>query len=126
MAIEELRLDIKDFILISGGLLIAMVIGHGFWIAWRAKREPLRLDIVPDLIPDDVDDMERLRGELPNGGARVVNYRVEDCLHDVFAIVRRLSVPASVPPQQIQACTTPPEATQPEMVALLPSMAVAL
>jgi cell division protein ZipA len=66
-------LDIKDFILIGGGILIALVVGHGFWIAWRAKREPLRLDIVPDLIPDDVDEMERLRGELPNGGARVVN-----------------------------------------------------
>lgn len=64
-------MDIKDFILIGGGILIAAVVGHGFWIAWRAKREPLRLDIVPDLIPDDVDEIERLRGELPNGGARI-------------------------------------------------------
>lgn len=69
-------MDIKDFILIAGGILIAMVIGHGFWIALRAKREPLRLDIVPDLIPDDIDEMDRLRGELPNGGARVSNARV--------------------------------------------------
>ena len=69
-------MDIKDFILIAGGILIAMVVGHGFWIALRAKREPLRLDIVPDLIPDDIDEMERLRGELPNGGARVRNARV--------------------------------------------------
>ncbi len=68
-------MDIKDFILIGGGLLIAMVVGHGFWIAWRAKREPLRLDIVPDLIPDSVDEIERLRGELPNGGARIVPRR---------------------------------------------------
>jgi cell division protein ZipA len=70
-------LDIKDFILIGGGILIATVVGHGFWIAWRAKREPLRMDIVPDLIPDDIDEMERLRGELPNGGARVVNRSLE-------------------------------------------------
>ena len=69
-------MDIKDFILVGGGILITMVIGHGFWLAWRAKREPLRLDIVPDLIPDDVDEMERLRGELPNGGARVVNRHI--------------------------------------------------
>lgn len=68
-------MDIKDFILIGGGLLIAMVIGHGFWIAWRAKREPLRMDIVPDLIPDGVDEIERLRGELPNGGARIMTRR---------------------------------------------------
>ena len=66
-------MDIKSFILIGGGLLIAAVIAHGFWIAWRSRREPYRLDIVPDLIPEDVDEMERLRGELPNGGARVVN-----------------------------------------------------
>jgi len=71
-------LDIKDFILIGGGCLIALVVGHGFWIAWRAKREPLRMDIVPDLIPENIDEMERLRGELPNGGARVVNRRVPE------------------------------------------------
>ena len=65
-------MDIKDFILIGGGLLIALVIAHGCWIAYRAKREPYRLDIVPDLVGDDVDDFARLRGELPNGGARVV------------------------------------------------------
>ena len=64
-------MDIKDFILIGGGILIAAVVLHGFWIAYRARHEPYRLDIVPDLIPDDVDDIERLRGELPNGGARV-------------------------------------------------------
>lgn len=66
-------MDIKDFILVSGGLLIIVVISHGFWIAYRAKREPYRLDIAPDLIPEDVDDIERLRGELPNGGARLKN-----------------------------------------------------
>ncbi|NKB97278.1 MAG: cell division protein ZipA [Pseudomonadales bacterium] len=65
-------MDIKDFILVGGGILIVLVIAHGFWIAYRAKREPYRLDIVPDLIPDHVDEMQRLRGELPNGGARVV------------------------------------------------------
>ena len=65
-------MDIKDFILVGGGILIALVVGHGFWIAWRNKRETLRMDIVPDLVPDAIDDMELLRGELPNGGARIV------------------------------------------------------
>lgn len=65
-------MDIKDFILIGGGLLIAAVVAHGFWIAWRSRRETLRIDIQPDLIPDTMDDLERLRGELPSGGARLV------------------------------------------------------
>ena len=65
-------MDIKDFILIGGGLLIAAVIAHGFWIAWRGRQQTLRIDIQPDLIPDVIDDMERLRGELPHGGARLV------------------------------------------------------
>jgi cell division protein ZipA len=75
LAAEEPKVDIKDFILIGGGLLIAAVIAHGFWIAWRARRDPLRLDIVPDIVPQKPDAMAGLRSELPNGGARVINRR---------------------------------------------------
>ncbi len=71
-------MDIKDFILVGGGLLITAVVAHGFWIAWRARQEPLRLDIAPDLTSEDVDDIERLRGELPNGGARVISKSSSD------------------------------------------------
>lgn len=76
-------MDIKDFILVGGSILIALVVGHGFWIAWRAKKEPLRLDIVPDLVPGHLDDMDRLRGELPNGGARVINQRSDPKQQDL-------------------------------------------
>ncbi len=65
-------MDIKDLILIVGGLLIAAVIAHGLWIAWRARRDPLRLDLVTDLPPADADDIRHLHSELPNGGSRVI------------------------------------------------------
>lgn len=71
-ATREPNVDIKDFILIGGGLLIAAVVAHGFWIAWRERRQDLRIDIKPDLIPEQVNEIERLRGELPNGGGRVI------------------------------------------------------
>src|SRR5690606_16750861 len=74
-AAEEPNVDIKDFILIGGGLLIAAVVAHGFWIAWKTRRDPLRMDLVTqfsDADADDEDDLKRLRAELPNGGARIV------------------------------------------------------
>ena len=64
-------MDIKDFILVCGGLLIVMVLGHGFWIAWRAKNASLAMDIVPLVGAEGDDEPWALSGELPNGGARL-------------------------------------------------------
>jgi cell division protein ZipA len=64
-------MDIKDWILIGGGLLLVAVIGHGFWLAWRGRRDTLRIDIDPNIPRDDVDPLDLLRAELPNGGARI-------------------------------------------------------
>lgn len=81
--------DIKDFILIAGGMLIAAVVAHGFWIAWRNRAEPLRLDIVPDLLAggEANDDLDRFRGELPNGGGRRVPPHQGDLLATALADV---------------------------------------
>jgi len=65
-------MDMKDMILVGGGLLIVAVIIHGLWIAWRARRDPLRMDLVTDLPLDPVDERARNNPELPNGGARVI------------------------------------------------------
>lgn len=64
-------MDIKDWILIGGSLLLAAVIGHGFWLAWRGRRATLRMDIDPTVPREDVDELDLLKAELPNGGARV-------------------------------------------------------
>lgn len=119
-------MDIKDFILISGGVLIVLVVAHGFLIAYRGKREPYRLDIVPDLILDDIDDMERLRGELPNGGARVVrqfgeepiaeqdSFDLDPLLEPLPTLVQVAdSVQSAHEPSQ-----APPRFTEPEFEAL--------
>ncbi|MDP6374850.1 MAG: cell division protein ZipA [Pseudomonadales bacterium] len=109
-------MDIKSLILIGGGLLIAAVIGHGFWIAWRSRREPYRLDIVPDLIPDDVDEMERLRGELPNGGARVMTKPRQADL-DLDDPVPLLLEPTDGPPAQTGMRSVEPSLSQPDPAA---------
>lgn len=64
----------EDYILIGGGLLIALVIMHGLWLAWRSRQDPLPLDIESDM-PDDDFDIDELGTEFPNGGARVVAER---------------------------------------------------
>ncbi len=61
----------EDYILIGGGLLIALVIMHGLWLALRARRDPLPLDISAD-VPNDDFDGDEFGADFPNGGARVV------------------------------------------------------
>ncbi|MCB1683811.1 MAG: cell division protein ZipA [Pseudomonadales bacterium] len=105
-------MDIKDFILIGGGLLIAAVIAHGFWIAWLERRRDLRFDIQPDLIPDLIDDMARLKGELPNGGARVSRSRREEPEQNALPLEDPppllLEPSEGPPPAPVRSDRTPP------------------
>ncbi len=64
-------MEMKNLILIGGGLLIAIVVAHGLWITWRARRDPLKLRIDERLIAA-VGEREPAQTEFPNGGARVV------------------------------------------------------
>jgi len=64
-------MDIKDWILLGGGLVLITVIAHGFWVAWRGRQNTLRMDIDPNVPREDVDPFDLLRAELPNGPARV-------------------------------------------------------
>ncbi|MEE4380735.1 MAG: cell division protein ZipA, partial [Pseudomonadales bacterium] len=42
------------------------------WVWYRSRQDGLRVRYERDLPAEDVDELEFLRGELPNGGARVV------------------------------------------------------
>ena len=64
-------MDMKIFILVCGAVLIAAVIVHGLWVVRRSRRNPLKMELVENENSKAFDEMELLRGELPNGGARI-------------------------------------------------------
>ena len=65
-------MDLKDLILVVGGTVFVAILAHGIWIAWRRRREAVRLDIRPqDDVAPDAEDEFLFRSELPNGGARL-------------------------------------------------------
>lgn len=66
-------MDIKDWILIGGGILLVGVVAHGFWLAWRNRQDTLRMAIDPNIPHEEIDELILLRGELPNGGARLAD-----------------------------------------------------
>lgn len=74
-------MDIKEIILLGGGLLLVAVIGHGIWVARRSRQGDLKMDISPknfrDADDEPLPEEPSMRGELPNGGARIVSV-VED------------------------------------------------
>lgn|GEM_PF-557774 len=73
-------MDIKSWILLVGTLLIVAVICHGFWTAYRVRKNDVRMEIETDLPDEDVDDIVLWGEELPNGGARVTPTEGYDAL----------------------------------------------
>ena len=69
---EEPGLDSKELILVVFGILMLVVLVHGLWVAWRKNQKNLKFEMVDSGDQDDPDDIGLLRGELPNGGARLV------------------------------------------------------
>lgn len=84
----------EEYILIGGGLLIALVIMHGIWQAWRAREDPLPLDLESE-IPEEDLDLDALGPDFPNGGARVVP-RIES-RNDAAPTQRSLAIEVAAP-----------------------------
>ena len=70
-------MDIKDYVLLVGGTIIALIAIFGVLSSWRLRRDPLRLNIEPNLFEDEEEgEFEQdLNGELPNGGSRLMGER---------------------------------------------------
>ena len=66
-------MESKELILLVVGTIIVMVSLHGLWVAWRKNQKKLKFDFVDGETNAEVDEIELLRGELPNGGARLVD-----------------------------------------------------
>ena len=71
--VEEPGLESKELILLVVGTIIVVVFLHGLWVAWRKNQKKLKFDFVDGATIAEVDEIELLRGELPNGGARLVD-----------------------------------------------------
>ena len=65
-------MDSKELILVVFGILMLVVLVHGLWVAWRKNQKNLKFEMVDSVVQEDADDIGLLRGELPNGGARLV------------------------------------------------------
>ena len=66
-------MEIKELMLYIFGTVIVVVVVHGLWVAWRKNQQRLRFDFVDGVSEAYVDEIDLLKGELPNGGARLVD-----------------------------------------------------
>jgi cell division protein ZipA len=69
--------DIKDLILLVGSAFFVAVLGHGLWLAWKARQEEITMDIMPSAAVEDDADSELSKNEFPSGGARITRPDVE-------------------------------------------------
>ena len=70
-------MDIKDLILLVGGAFFVAVLGHGLWLAWKARQVEITMDIMPSAAVEDDAVSELSKNEFPSGGARITRPDVE-------------------------------------------------
>ena len=69
-------MDTKDLIIIAGSIFFVLIVGHGLWVARRARRNEIRMDIQASEGSVAVTT-EVPSAELPNGGARVISQALQ-------------------------------------------------
>ena len=109
-----MEFGMREWLLVIGGAMILGVLLHGLWVWLRSRQHGLRVRYERDLPAEDVDELEFLRGELPNGGARVVDAPrraddvelgalVADPLDAELPVRRRTAPPPELEPEPVPA-----------------------
>lgn len=61
-----------------GGFFFVAVVGHGLWVAWKAKQDDISMDISPSPLAGGEAEINDLsKGEFPSGGARIATPNAE-------------------------------------------------
>ena len=75
--------------------LVMIVLGHGLWVKMRTKEGFLRMDIKPRKSEEHLSEQDlvgpELKGELPNGGARILEPAAENPSFNIDAGRPKLS-----------------------------------
>ncbi|HCC45064.1 MAG TPA: hypothetical protein DEQ32_11725, partial [Gammaproteobacteria bacterium] len=88
--------DLRQWLLVLGPMVIAAVLVHGY-IRMRASQNQIKMKLDKAFVSQvgestKVDDFNLLKGELPNGGARVIER--SDPLSDMPVLEETSGVPA--------------------------------
>lgn len=109
--------DLRQWLLILGPVFIIGVLLHGY-LRMRAGQNEIRMKLDKDFLSKSgeeagVDDLNLLRAELPNGGARVLR---ADGSEEVPVLMEPVNVPSvsAVEPEQQELLDAPMTATEPE------------
>ena len=88
--------DLRQWLLVLGPIVIAGVLVHGY-VRMRSGQNQIKMKLDKSFVSqvgetDGVDDLNLLRAELPNGGARVI---VSDPADEVPVLEETVDLPSS-------------------------------
>lgn len=100
--------DLRQWLLVLGPIVIAGVLVHGY-VRMRSGQNQIKMKLDKSFVSqvgetDGVDDLNLLRAELPNGGARVI---VSDPADEVPVLEETVDLPSSSAIDQVPAAESP-------------------
>jgi len=100
--------DLRQWLLVLGPIVIAGVLVHGY-VRMRSGQNQIKMKLDKSFVSqvgetDGVDDLNLLRAELPNGGARVI---FSDPADEVPVLEETVDLPSSSAIDQVPAAESP-------------------